>query len=105
MSLLIQRIFHLLVGYKELRLSLSLFAFLALMLCYTHIFHVCYICAVEVDATCLLHLYIGTAWVQHVMYMYMYMSVVPSCCGYGVIRVYIRVHMCIRVCALTCNVN
>ena len=62
-----------------------------------------YICAVNVHATCLLHWYIGTAWVQHVMYIHVHESV-PSHCGYGIIRVYemirvyIRVHMYNHVC-------
>ena len=38
---------------------------------YVHV-HVCYICAVNIHATCLLHWYIGTAWVQHVMYIHVH---------------------------------
>ena len=55
--------------------------------------------AVDVHATCLLHWYIGTAW------LYMYMSVVPSRCGYEMIRVYIHVHMYNHacVCAHLCD--
>ena len=61
---------------------------------YIHV-HVCYICAVDVHATCLLHWYIGTACI------YMYMSVAAVAIRLSDIRVHMYNHAC--VCAHLCD--